>query len=172
MIVYCFDCDGVICNTEGTEYANATPKKDNIARINALYDAGNRIIIFTGRGTVSKIDWRGLTEKQFAAWGVKYHELIFHKPNYDFFVDDKNVTLKEFEGGFLIVEDFEAENTLDSLKRRLCRVLDRFIERDYDHEVIRPFRVQNMLQNLSLDYVQKLDKLEAESCINSLTKKS
>lgn len=99
-----FDCDGVLCETKGTDYANAVPKKKNIAKVNALYDAGHMIIIFTGRGTVSGIDWRELTEKQFQDWGLKYHELIFHKPPYDIFVDDKAWNVKDFESGD--IEDF------------------------------------------------------------------
>lgn len=87
--IIAFDCDGVICETQGTDYPNgATPKYENIAKINALYDAGNHILIFTGRGTESGIDWRELTERQFRDWGLKYHELKFGKPAFDLFVDD------------------------------------------------------------------------------------
>ena len=95
---YCFDCDGVICETEGTDYENATSKKKNIHKINALYYGGQHITIFTGRGTVSGIDWREVTEKQFKDWGLCYHELIFGKPNFDVFIDDKAWNVKDFEG--------------------------------------------------------------------------
>mgnify|MGYP001564338201 FL=1 len=101
MKVLCFDCDGVICETQGTDYANAVPKKENIARINALYDGDHYILIFTGRGTVSKIDWRELTERQFKEWGLKYHELKFGKPAFNLFVDDKAWNVKDFEEGKL-----------------------------------------------------------------------
>ncbi len=98
-MIYALDCDGVICNTQGTDYENAIPKQENINKINTLYDEGHRIIVFTGRGTVSGIDWRQVTEKQFKEWGLKYHELIFGKPNYDIFVDDHAYNVSDFEEG-------------------------------------------------------------------------
>lgn len=96
---YCFDIDGVICETQGTDYVNASPKRYNIAKINALYDAGNYIIAFTGRGTMTGIDWRELTERQFREWGLKYHELKFGKPPYDIFIDDHAWNVRDFENG-------------------------------------------------------------------------
>jgi len=98
-MIYCFDYDNVICDTEGTDYENAVPKEENIRKINALYYGGCHITIFTGRGSVSGIDWRSLTEKQLSVWGVNYHELIFGKPNYDIFIDDKAWNVREFEEG-------------------------------------------------------------------------
>lgn len=98
-MIYCFDCDGVICNTQGADYESSTPNEGNINRINALYDEGHRVIVFTGRGTKSGIDWRELTEKQFKEWGLKYHELIFGKPNFDIFIDDHAYNIKDFEEG-------------------------------------------------------------------------
>ena len=96
---WCFDCDGVICDTEGTNYGTATPRKQNIEKINKLYDNGYHITVFTGRGSVSGIDWRDVTEKQFRNWGVKYHELVFGKPPFDMFVDDHAWNVKDFEEG-------------------------------------------------------------------------
>lgn len=105
-LVLCFDCDGVICETEGIDigspdYTTSMPKVENIKKINALYDMGHKIIIFTGRGTVSGIDWRDLTERQFKGWGLKYHELIFGKPYFDWFVDDKAWNVRDFEEGLI-----------------------------------------------------------------------
>ncbi len=99
MVVYAFDVDGVICDTQGTDYKNAIPKQENIKKINALYDEGHRIIVFTGRGTVSRIDWRQLTEKQLKEWGLKYHELIFGKPSFDIMIDDHAYNVEDFEEG-------------------------------------------------------------------------
>jgi len=53
----------------------------------------NFIILWTSRGTVTRIDWRDHTEKQLASLGVKYHELRLMKPMYDFWVDDKAVVV-------------------------------------------------------------------------------
>jgi len=98
-MIYAFDCDGVICDTEGTNYATAIPRKQNIEKINALYGEGHRVVIFTGRGSVSGVNWRILTETQFNKWGLKYHTLMFGKPNFDVFVDDHAWNVKDFEEG-------------------------------------------------------------------------
>ena len=36
-----------------------------------------------------------MTKKQLKKWGLKYDKLIFGKPSYDFFVDDKNFQYKK-----------------------------------------------------------------------------
>lgn len=98
MEVWMFDIDGVICNTQGTDYPNSMPNYDNIAKINRLYDKGAFIKLFTGRGSVSGIDWMSVTEHQLKEWGVKYHELIFGKPHFDIFIDDHAYNIGDFEG--------------------------------------------------------------------------
>jgi len=96
MIIY-VDIDETICYYEGArDYPKALPLKNNIEKINNLYDRGDTIIYWTARGTVTGIDWRETTEDQFERWGVKYHELRFGKPNYDLFIDDKNINSKKF----------------------------------------------------------------------------
>ncbi len=91
MIIY-VDIDETICESpEDRNYANAIPIQERIDRINNLYDNGNRIVYWTARGTVSGIDWRTVTMKQFEQWGVKYHQVKFNKPAYDLFIDDKNI---------------------------------------------------------------------------------
>lgn len=96
MIIY-VDIDETICEC-GPErnYANATPITYRIDHINTLYNEGNTIIYWTARGTGSGIDWRETTEHQFNNWGVKYHELKFGKPEYDIFIDDKNINSDNF----------------------------------------------------------------------------
>lgn len=101
-MIFYIDIDETICKYEGPrEYPNAVPIKDNIKKINSLYDDGNEIIYWTARGTGTGIDWRDVTEKQFKDWGVKYHQLKFGKPIYDLFIDDKNINSNTF---------FEKEN--------------------------------------------------------------
>ena len=96
MIIY-VDIDETICiSPQDRDYAKAEPIKKNIKKINNLYDNNNKIIYWTARGTGSGIDWRELTESQFAEWGVKYHELHFGKPIYDLFIDDKNINSETF----------------------------------------------------------------------------
>lgn len=95
-MIYAIDIDGTICNTDGNDYPNSTPKTDIIKRVNELYAQGHTIKIFTARGSSSGIDWRNFTERQLKEWGVKYHYLLLGKPTYDFIVDDKARCLSAF----------------------------------------------------------------------------
>ena len=96
-MIYCFDIDGTICNqVSDGDYSKAEPIQHRIKYINELYEKGNEVIFFTARGTVTKIDWRDLTTNQLQDWNVKYHELIFGKPNADVYVDDKAIKDSNF----------------------------------------------------------------------------
>ena len=69
---------------------------NNIDKINKLYDEGNRITYWTGRGTVSKVDYYKLTREQLEKWECKYHELSTgEKPNYDLLICDKTKRIEE-----------------------------------------------------------------------------
>ena len=95
-MTYCFDIDGTLCtNTEG-DYERAEPQPDVIRRVNALHDAGDKILLYTARGSTTGIDWRAVTELQLKEWGVRYHSLQFGKPTADLYVDDKAVNLREW----------------------------------------------------------------------------
>jgi CMP-N,N'-diacetyllegionaminic acid synthase len=84
------DIDETICNTPpDRNYANALPIVENIIKANKLYDAGHQITYWTARGTMTQINWTDITLAQFKQWGVKYHDLLFGKPAYDLFIDDK-----------------------------------------------------------------------------------
>ena len=98
MIIY-VDIDDTICTTIGTNYQTAVPIKEAIDKVNLLYEAGNTIVYWTARGTVSGIDWMDLTEKQLLSWGAKYTELKMGKPAYDVFIDDKNINSKDWLEG-------------------------------------------------------------------------
>lgn len=92
---FVFDIDGVIAlKREDLDYGQALPNEKMIRIINQLYDMGNRIVLFTARGYVTGIDWREVTEKQMKDWGVHYHELHMGKPNADFYVDDRMLSLE------------------------------------------------------------------------------
>ena len=96
MLIY-VDVDETICLTpKSRDYSLSTPIKENIQKINELYDEGNTITYWTARGTMTGIDWREVTESQFRRWGVNYHDLKFGKPAYDLFIDDKNVNSERF----------------------------------------------------------------------------
>jgi len=99
MVIY-VDIDETICvSPENRDYSLATPIKENIEKINKLYDSGDTIVYWTARGTGSGIDWRKVTEEQFREWGVKYHDLKLGKPIYDLFIDDKNINSETFFKG-------------------------------------------------------------------------
>jgi len=101
--IICFDLDGVICSTKKNYYSKSRPKKKIIRIINSLYSNGNYIKIFTSRymgrsqenAKLAKKKAEKLTKKQLSNWGVKYHKLIFGKPSYDYFIDDKAFNFKD-----------------------------------------------------------------------------
>jgi len=101
--IFCFDLDNVLCKTKGSNYKKSLPLKENIRTVNILSQKGNYIKIFTsrymGRNKENKNkaikDGYNFTKKQLKKWNVKYDELIFGKPSYDLFVDDKNLSFKK-----------------------------------------------------------------------------
>lgn len=93
-IIY-VDIDETICLTPNSrKYEDAVPIKENIEKINKLYDKGNTIVYWTARGSRKQINWYDLTYKQLNQWGVKFHELRVDKPYYDLFIDDKSIDIK------------------------------------------------------------------------------
>jgi hypothetical protein len=96
MASYCFDIDGTIFHTPGSDYPNSQPIPHRIAIVNKLYEEGHQITFFTARGTTTGIDWRELTEAQLNQWGVRYHRLILGKPHADLYIDDKGANDKHF----------------------------------------------------------------------------
>jgi predicted mannosyl-3-phosphoglycerate phosphatase (HAD superfamily) len=84
------DIDNTITVTNGMDYENATPIIHRIEKINKLYDDGHNITYWTSRGVITKINWEKLTVDQLKIWGAKYHKLLFGKPAFDIFIDDKS----------------------------------------------------------------------------------
>ena len=97
-MIYCFDIDGTICTLQkDSRYELAEPFPEALQEVKRLYEAGNKIIFMTARGSVSGKDWTTLTKKQLEEWGFPYHELIMNrKPNADFFIDDKAINALEW----------------------------------------------------------------------------
>ena len=94
---YVFDIDGVVCSQDKKgDYRKAKPLKRRILKINQLYKEGNTIIFYTSRGYLTKLNWSGLTDKQFKRWKLKHHEIIFGKPYGDCYIDDRAVNDKQF----------------------------------------------------------------------------
>ncbi len=102
-LIFCFDIDNVLCKTRKNKYQNSTPIKKNIKTVNNLKESGHYIKIFTARFMgrnkenryLAKKQGLAMTKKQLKKWGLKYDKLIFGKPSYDFFVDDKNFQYKK-----------------------------------------------------------------------------
>lgn len=94
-IIY-VDVDETICNTPDNprDYRSSHPIVENIEKINALYDTGNKIVYWTARGSRTGINWYDLTKDQLDSWGAKYHELRCDKPYYDIFIDDKAINIE------------------------------------------------------------------------------
>lgn len=91
------DIDETICFYEDERSYNlAKPNFPNIEKINKLYEEGNTITYWTARGSVSKIDYYGLTQTQLQQWGCKYHNLsVGEKPAYDLLICDKTKRIEE-----------------------------------------------------------------------------
>tara|TARA_R110001592_G_scaffold198339_11_gene446540 strand:+ start:1633 stop:1929 length:297 start_codon:yes stop_codon:yes gene_type:complete len=96
MIIY-VDVDETICYYKAERNYNlAIPYKDRIAKINKLFEEGNRIYYWTARGTGSGEYWLSKTKDQLDLWGCKYTGIKIGKPIYDLFIDDKNINSENF----------------------------------------------------------------------------
>ena len=96
---YIFDIDGTFCDyiSDKGDYSKVEPDENMIKIINYLYDKGHPIVIETGRGGNSGIDWKEITEKQLKEWGVKYNELKFVKKPWIYTrVDDRSKSPSQF----------------------------------------------------------------------------
>jgi hypothetical protein len=108
--IICFDLDNVICRTTENNYEFSKPIKKSINLINRLYKKGYLIKIFTARGmgkykdnySLAVKNYQYLTKKQLRKWKVNHHKLIFGKPAYDYFIDDKAYGFtKNWQSNFL-----------------------------------------------------------------------
>lgn len=98
-MIYCFDLDGTLCRTEGTDYEGSRPIEDRIREVNRLYDEGHTVVIDTGRGSSSGKRLFDMTRKQLESWGVRYHRLrVGVKVAADVYVDDRGKSDKDFFG--------------------------------------------------------------------------
>jgi hypothetical protein len=101
--IICFDLDNVICKTKNKSYKNSVKIKKSVDLVNSLYLKNYYIKIFTARGMGKykgdkkkiKEKYYELTVSQLIKWKVFYHELIFYKPSYDLFIDDKALGFKK-----------------------------------------------------------------------------
>jgi hypothetical protein len=111
--IICFDLDNVLCVTPKNLYKKSKPIKKAIKFVNLLFKSGYYIKIFTSRFmgrnnekiSAAKKQGYKFTKKQLLDWGLKYNKLIFGKPSYDLFIDDKNLSF--------------SKNWIDILKKEL-----------------------------------------------------
>jgi hypothetical protein len=101
------DIDETICfYPDERQYDLAVPDKDNIAKINKLYDEGWYVVYWTARGGSQKSISLGkcyyeFTWKQLESWGCKFHDLStgskgkYIKPACDMVIDDKAKRIEE-----------------------------------------------------------------------------
>ena len=102
-LIYCFDLDNVLCKTSSNDYKKSRPIKKNIQILDFLKKRGHYIKIFTSRFMGRNKENKKLamkqgykfTKKQLKKWNVVYDDLIFGKPSYDIFIDDKNLSFKK-----------------------------------------------------------------------------
>ena len=100
---YVIDIDGVISKKTDWSYIdsylrlramflNIEVNVEVVKKINELYDKGDTIILHTSRL------WHDydVTVEWLKKHGVKYSTLIMAKPLGDYYIDDKNKTIKEF----------------------------------------------------------------------------
>ena len=93
----------LFANLQLTYIPNQLRIKKNIEVINLLKKRGHYIKIFTSRfmgrnkenSVLAKKQGFKITKSQLKKWKVSYDELIFGKPSYDLFVDDKSLFFKK-----------------------------------------------------------------------------
>lgn len=100
----CFDIDNTITAWDNDrDYENFRPDTEMVSMINKLYDEGHEITLYTARGMGSVGPGRIATEivplllKNLEKIGLKYHNLLTHKPVYDWIIDDKAMAPDTFK---------------------------------------------------------------------------
>jgi hypothetical protein len=110
-MVISVDIDRTLCTyARKNGKKTAIPNRDVIDRVNALYDKGHEIIIWTSRNVISRRDQTKFTKDQLRDWGVRYTSLDMEKPYFDLFVDDRAVNVAHWMEGIPIPnagEDFK-----------------------------------------------------------------
>ena len=90
---YFIDLDNTLCFTKLSDYNNSIPIIERIEYVNKLKSEGNHITIWTARGSRSGNDYKDLTILQLSQWNVNYDEILFGKPDYDIYLDDKSFNI-------------------------------------------------------------------------------
>ena len=117
------DIDETICMYTGERrYDLAEPILENIKKINILYEEGHDITYWTARGSSSGNNYEELTKQSLSEWGCKYHNIIFGKPSYDKYIDDKSFN----------VDSYWPISKESNIKKQTCSI----VPKGWGHEVI------------------------------------
>lgn len=99
-----FDVDETITKwNNDRDYENFVADEEMVKFINKLYDEGHIITLYTARGMRSCGPGKIAVEilpgliKNLRKIGLKFHNLLTHKPYYDWIVDDKAMRPDEFK---------------------------------------------------------------------------
>ena len=89
------DIDGVlvkftICDENGTYDPCGEPNQEEIDKLNAFYDAGDHIVLWTARSS----EYRKTTEDHINSLGIKFHQLFMDKDGDIVVTDDNEVNFK------------------------------------------------------------------------------
>jgi D-arabinose 5-phosphate isomerase GutQ len=140
------DLDETLCyhKNEKRIYSEAEPIDKNINIINNLY-LENIITIWTARGTETKINHEELTKQQLESWGVKYHYLLFGKPSYDLYIDDKSINS---------VYNFSEDTINNFLYKKHYKYLE---NTNLNNKIIKQKnQIDNFFNNLNTEIIDKL----------------
>ena len=130
-MLYFVDIDNTICqlpeNFKGKPYEGyekSIPIKENIEKINRLYDEDNIIVYWSSRGAGTQLQdyWLMITKKQFEEWGVKYHDIRLTKPVFDCLIDDRAINSETF-----FKEKEENKNDNEIKEKSLITKLDQVL---------------------------------------------
>ena len=92
------DLDNTLLISRLPDYDIVTSIQNRIQHINALYEKGHEIVIYTARGSATGKDWKEKTEEQLKQYGIHYHRLdIGNKPDYDLLIDDKAISAETLD---------------------------------------------------------------------------
>lgn len=92
-MIYIFDLDGTLCETEDGDYKRAVPYRERIAEVNRLSAEGHTVFVSTARSA----HWKELTRRQLLEWGVMHNGFsVGDKPFGHIYVDDRAINARDF----------------------------------------------------------------------------
>lgn len=131
---YFIDLDNTLCLTQNGDYSQSIPIRERIEKVNKLKQDNHFIVIWTARGSRSKVDYTELTTNQLKEWGVLYDELLMGKPDYDLYIDDKSFNVNDYWA--LQDGDTSSTNDTSSTSKRVKTTKPEIVEKGWGKEII------------------------------------